>query len=139
MLLIILEVNALFQTEEMRLLVVDQDQDLVHSLARILRLSGYFVDEAVDHREAVRLAHEHCPRVVFLDYSTDKPSGNGARRQIEEVCPGAIVVLIVASEIDLQSIRATGAPVFRKPFEPAGLLDTLETLGRVKNHLPLAL
>lgn len=138
MLLIIIEVNALFQTEEMRLLVVDQDQDLVHSFARVLRLSGYFVDEAVSDQEAVRLAHEHCPRVVFLNYSTDRP-GNGARRQIEEVCPGVIVVLIVASEIDLQSIRATGALVFRKPFELAGLLEALETLGRVKNNLPLAL
>lgn len=114
----------------MRLLVVDQDQDLVHSLARVLRLSGYFVDEAVNDRDAARLAQEHCPRVVFLDYSKGEPRGAEARRRIEEFCPEATFVLTVTSESDLQSIRASGAPVFRKPFELAGLLDTLESLTR---------
>lgn len=111
------------------MLVIDQDSDLVHGLARILRYKGYLVDEAVDGNESINLAKRHCPQVVFLNYSLSDPGGNALRRGIQDVCPGAAFVLIVATEYELQEVRATGATALRKPFELGSLLRALETLG----------
>lgn len=110
-------------------MVIDPDLDLVHGLARILRYKGYLVDEAVAANESIDLARQHCPRVVFLTYSLSDSSGSQTRRGIEAVCPEAKFVLMVATEYEMQEVRATGATVFRKPFELGGLLRVLETLG----------
>ena len=110
-------------------MVIDPDLDLVHGLARILRCKGYLVDEAVAANDSIDLAKQHCPRVVFLNYSLSDPGGSETRRGIQDVCPEAAFVLIVATEYELQEVRATGATAVRKPFELGSLLLALETLG----------
>ena len=50
-----------------RLLVVDDDPDVLASLERGLRLSGFEVSTAVDGAEALRSATEFRPDAIILD------------------------------------------------------------------------
>lgn len=113
------------------MLVADEDPDVVHGLARIVRSEGYPVDEAVGGCEAVLLARERSPRFVILDYLMHDLGGIEARRQIQEVCPEVRFVITVATENEVEEVQAAGAPVLRKPFEIAKLLAMLEALGEV--------
>lgn len=121
--------NTPFQDGEKRILVVDENHDLVHSLARILRLNGYVVDEASSLAEAVPLSMAHCPNLIILDLPEPGLSDLESCRQIQEVCPKAAFVILVSTEHELQEVRATGTPALRKPFEITGLLNSLMTLG----------
>lgn len=120
--------NARCQTKGIRILVVDEDYDLVHSLARLLRFNGFLVDEATAGVEAVNLAREHCPRLVLLEYSLHDLSGMEACDRIQETCPRATLILTVATENEFLEVRESGLPAFRKPFELAELLPTLDAL-----------
>lgn len=48
-------------------MVVDDSDDLRQLAALQLRLSGYDVIEARDGLEAVELARQNCPAVIFMD------------------------------------------------------------------------
>ena len=50
-----------------RVLVVDDNADAAESLAALLELSGHATRVANDGDEAVRIAHEFHPDIVFLD------------------------------------------------------------------------
>lgn len=59
--------NAMDSGAAPRLLVVDDDPDVLASLERGLRLSGFEVFTAVDGAEALRSATETRPDAIVLD------------------------------------------------------------------------
>lgn len=120
----------------LKILVIDRDTDLVHSLARILRLEGYAVDESAHDPEAVTLAAATKPDIVILDAS--QPDRAGVHRRLRQVCHQAAFLMTVGTERDLQNLRLRGLTVIRKPFEIDQLLTTLETLGRRPSDVSLA-
>lgn len=58
-----------------RILVVDDDHDIVHALTIRLRQAGYEVTTAHDGYEAVHSAHTYPPDLILLDIKL--PSGDG--------------------------------------------------------------
>lgn len=120
----------------LKILVIDRDTDLVHSLARILRLEGYAVDESAQDAEAVTLADANQPDIVILDAS--QPDRVGAHHRLRQVCHQAAFLMTVGTEPDLQRLRSSGFTVIRKPFEIDQLLTTLETLGTTPSDVCLA-
>jgi CheY-like chemotaxis protein len=60
-----------------RVLYVEDHADTREAIARMLELSGYDVETAVDGREAVYRAIDHTPDVLLLDLAL--PEMNGAQ------------------------------------------------------------
>jgi CheY-like chemotaxis protein/two-component sensor histidine kinase len=77
-----------------RILVVDDNQDSVDSIAILLRAMGNEVHTAQDGLEAVAAAAEFQPEVVLLDLGLPKLNGFDAARSIREQPGGPERVLI---------------------------------------------
>jgi len=78
-----------------RILVVDDNADALHSLAKMLRLLGHVTYVARDGHEAVEVASIQKPEVVFMDLGMPRLNGFDACRQIREL-PWAHEAVIVA-------------------------------------------
>lgn len=111
------------------ILLVDDDLDLVNSMARILRSRGYSVIQATDGFDAVELTRKSFPRVVLSDIQMPRLDGIETCRQIKQSCPNAAVVFMTGYSEFEQVARNEGAlAVLRKPLEIEQLFDLLESL-----------
>ncbi len=112
--------------ESARLLLVDDDPDLLRLLSMRLRASGYQVD-AVDSAEAA-LAHlaVRTPALVLSDVRLPGRDGLALFDEIRRTHPGLPVILLTAHGSIPDAVDATARGVFgylTKPFDSRVLLD----------------
>lgn len=128
------------EMEEMRVLVVDDDNDTCEHAVVLLKGMGVNVDWALNGFEAiekVRSACEddgHCYDVCFIDWCMPELDGiETARRMRRYVGPDVLIIIISAydwSGIEEQA-KAAGVNAFiDKPFFASNLYNTLLTVSR---------
>lgn len=128
------------EMEEMRVLVVDDDNDTCEHAAVLLNGMGVNVDWALNGFEAiekVRSACEddgRCYDVCFIDWCMPELDGiETARRMRRYVGPDVLIIIISAydwSGIEEQA-KAAGVNAFiAKPFFASNLYNTLLTVSR---------
>jgi DNA-binding response OmpR family regulator len=104
-----------------KILVVDDEEDLVTLLAWNLRRSGYRVIPAFDGSMAVLKADEHSPDLILLDVML--PGSDGLvvlsrlrRREITRRVPIIMVTARRESSLIFESLRLGATDVMLKPF-----------------------
>jgi CheY-like chemotaxis protein len=114
-------------------LVVDDDEEMCHSLWDILRGHGYRVSLARDGLQAAKRLEEQNHHVVLIDMKL--PQGDGAEvfRQVRQMNPQARTVLISGHRSDverkIEEVLNHGADaVCYKPFDVARLLEIIHAL-----------
>lgn len=128
------------EMEEMRVLVVDDDNDTCEHAAVLLKGMGVNVDWALNGFEAIeklRSACEddgRCYDVCFIDWCMPELDGiETARRMRRYVGPDVLIIIISAydwSGIEEQA-KAAGVNAFiAKPFFASNLYNTLLTVSR---------
>ena len=119
-----------------RILVADDEQNIVQFLAEALRREGYTVDVAANGEEAYEMAKLLRPHLVLLDIRMPGINGLEALRRI--MCMDPTIKVIVVTAVRDQSVAAEvlkmGAiDYITKPFE----LERLSTaVTRALNRLP---
>ena len=119
-----------------RILVAEDDPDILALIAYRLGRSGYEVLTAVDGAEAVALAFEHDPDLVVLDVMMPRVDGYGVARAIREnpATRRTPVLLLTArvQEADVARGFEAGADDYlKKPFSPQELRARVQAiLGR---------
>jgi PAS domain S-box-containing protein len=124
-------VVPLFRTTRHRVLVVDDNEDAVESLATLLRIAGHFVQVAHDGASAIALAETARPDVVVLDLGMPRMSGFEVARWLRRQPWGAAIRLIAVTgwgqEEDRRRSREAGFDRhLTKPVDPDELLAQLE-------------
>jgi signal transduction histidine kinase/CheY-like chemotaxis protein/HAMP domain-containing protein len=111
-------------------LVADDNHASRQFLDESLRSMGLRTVVAADGREAVKLAREHRPELVLIDWRMPELDGVSAAREIAAGADGLMphMVLITSFGRDEATRAAAGVPfdaVLTKPLSPSTLLDTL--------------
>ena len=114
------------------ILIADDNQDALESLALMLRMEGHEVHCASDGEEALLLAGQRKPEIVVLDVGMPKLDGCEVARRIraESWGRGAVLVALTGwgQEIDRRRSREAGFDLHLvKPVDPATLCDMLVT------------
>ena len=116
-----------------RVLVADDDPDILSLVAFRLERSGFEVLRASDGEEALRLAISEAPDLALLDVSMPKLDGYEVTQQMRanEKTSGIPIILLTAraQETDMAAGLAAGADDYiKKPFSPQELGARVETL-----------
>ena len=114
-----------------RILVVDDEKNIVDIIKYNLKKEGYDVITAGDGEEAIKLNEEYEPDLLLLDLMMPKLDGYAACRKIREKYDTPIIMLTArAEEVDKVLGLELGADDYvTKPF------GTRELMARVKANL----
>jgi two-component system KDP operon response regulator KdpE len=115
-----------------RVLVVDDEEQIRRALRSILQTRNYVVDEAPDAETGLERAAETTPDIVILDLTLPAMSGLEACRRLRDWYHGPILILSVRdSEADKIAALDLGADDYlTKPFATGELLARLRALVR---------
>lgn len=94
------DLDEVYTTERVRVLVVDDDSDLVILLKHILRSSGFDVLSANNGVEALRRAREVQPDLVLLDLMMPEMDGWETLRNMRQFSNAPVIVLSALSSKD---------------------------------------
>jgi signal transduction histidine kinase/CheY-like chemotaxis protein len=116
-----------------RILLVDDNQDSVESLATTLRLCGNEVHIAHDGIEAVERADELRPEVIVMDLGMPRLNGYEATRRIRahEWARGIVIVALTGwgQDSDRRQSQEAGCDAHVvKPVDPGSLLHLITDL-----------
>ena len=116
-------------------LIVDDDPVIRKLVATTLEdVAGFDLNEAGTGREALEVASEEPPQLVFLDIDMPDIDGYEACRRLRadpETAQATIVMLTAAAGEEAErEAEAAGADLFlSKPFSPLALLQLVHDLG----------
>lgn len=119
-----------------RILVIDDDADIVAYLGTILRDHGYEVLSATDGTAGLELARRERPDLICLDIAMPPPTGVRVYRELRDdsALHGIPVVMVTGVMPQFKEFihhRKKVPPpdgYIQKPFEPA---DVIATVGRL--------
>jgi PAS domain S-box-containing protein len=126
--------------EKPRVLVVDDDPDVVDALAMLLEILGYPVAVARSGPEALELARRQCPRVALLDIGLPGMDGLEIARRLRAQYPDPEHLKLVAltglghEQARERSLAAGFDEHLVKPLGRQALLALLESVEKRTNE-----
>ena len=112
------------------IMVLDDDVDLLTSIAELLADSGYSVKGFADPESAVEFAVDRSFKVGIFDFRLGSiKNGLDVVETLQAMGSKAAYVLVTADVERSTQLRALGLKVFefmRKPVQPQELLNTVE-------------
>lgn len=112
-----------------RILIVDDEKQMVRTLVDVVRLHGWEADGAYSGEAAVEAVRERDYAVVLMDVRMTGINGLEAFKAMKAVRPGVRVVLMTAytaAEILAEAEREGALKILSKPVALTGLLELLE-------------
>ena len=117
-----------------KVLVVDDEANLVNLVKGYLEREGFAVSTAADGATALRLAREQCPDLVVLDLMLPEVDGLEVCRQLRQWSDAYVIMLTArAEEVDKVVGLSVGADDYiTKPFDADEMLVRVQrVLSRV--------
>lgn len=115
--------------EEVKVVVVDDDEDACESLGLLLELDGYSVRTATNAARALAAVEEHEPLCVLLDLGLPDEDGCVLARQLRDKHgPGLVLVAVTGwtRNEDRERAEASGIDfILSKPLHPGDLRKLL--------------
>ena len=117
-----------------RILIVDDKADNRHILSRLLEAIGFDVDAADNGAQAVELAQQLRPDLIFMDLVMPVKDGFAAIREIRELpTPAARVPIVAVSASAFENTRVQSVAAGCDDFitKPVRLDHVIEVVGRL--------
>jgi two-component system response regulator MprA len=115
-----------------RILIIEDDEEILRVLNRVLTYEGYIVDTALTGKAGLTLAGEQRPDLVVLDLMLPNMDGLDVCRRLQKLGNQPILILSARDTLDDQVKGLdTGADDYMvKPFEIEELLARIRALLR---------
>ena len=118
------------KTSKKRILIVDDEPNIVRTVADRLKMSGYDVIVAADGQEGMECAVREQPDLILLDVFMPKLDGHAALerlRQMEETKTVPVIMLTARSQVE-DVARASALGVVDYVVKPFDLVELLEKI-----------
>ena len=120
---------------EYKILLVDDEEDIIEFLSYNLKKEGFQVMAAFDGEEAVRKAKKELPHLILMDIMMPKMDGMTAVEQIRKIpkLDNTLIVFLTARSEDYSQIAGfeSGADDYvTKPVKPRVLVKRIMALLR---------
>jgi len=117
--------------EKKRILIVDDERDIVKALTIRLSRAGYEVVTAFDGVQGIFMAHKEKPDLIILDIRMPAANGFSVAEKLKESTEtdGVPVIFLTGSpeKNSEEKALALGARFYvKKPYDPEELLDAIE-------------
>ena len=115
----------------MKLLMVDDQLDMLETLKDILEQKGFYVQTAKNGEEAIEHIKKDYYDIILVDVNMPGIDGLETFRQIKNIHPTSAVIMMTgnSAEEELKKAIDEGAyAVIYKPFNVKKLIETLENL-----------
>lgn len=120
---------------EYKILLVDDEKDILEFLSYNLRKEGYQVYTASNGKTGLNLAREHLPHLIILDVMMPEMDGIDVCREIKQIpaLENSIIIFLTARAEDYSQIAGfdAGADDYvTKPVKPRVLVSRIKALLR---------
>src|SRR5262245_9241839 len=114
----------------MKILVTDDDLELLELIGFTLRQAGYLIVEAADGEEALEMYRREQPDLVILDVNLPRMNGFEVCRHIRAESTTPIMLLTVRNDEDalVQGLDLGADDYLTKPFSPRTLRARVRAL-----------
>jgi signal transduction histidine kinase len=121
-------------SHNLRVLIVDDNQDNAESLRRLLSMTGYDVRAVYDGVEGVRVVEEFCPDVLLLDIGMPTIDGHEVCRRIRSTPWGRNMTVVAQTGWGQEQDRRRTSEVgfdyhLVKPIDHTALRELLQKIG----------
>lgn len=119
--------EAMGKLEEVRVLIVDDDRDVLEAFDAAFQAEGALTQVAMDGNEAVRICREDPPDLVILDMMLPKRSGFLVLEKIKGHEDSPLVIMVTANEGRRHQAYAESIGVDRYMIKPVPLGRLIDT------------
>ena len=121
------------ETRSLRVLIADDEANIVISLEYLMRKEGYQVATVADGEAALKVAAQFSPDLVLLDVMMPKKSGYEVCEALRAnpVHANSRIILLTACgrDSDIERGMALGADAYvTKPFSPRELMRKIKAI-----------
>jgi len=112
-----------------KILIIDDELQLVESLAVRLKASGYAVQTAPDGVSGINKFKEESPDLVILDIMMPGLSGLDVLKELKQISLNTPVIMLTAygtSESAIEALRLGAYDHLSKPFNTQTLLEMVK-------------
>jgi two-component system response regulator MprA len=115
-----------------RILIIEDDEEILRVLKRVLTYEGYTVDTALTGQVGLTLAREQMPDLIVLDWMLPKMDGLEVCRRLQKLGNQPIVMLTAkdTTQDRVEGLDAGADDYVVKPFEIEELLARIRALLR---------
>jgi len=121
----------------LKVLLVDDEEDLVRTMAERMEMRDLGSDVAFDGQQALNMIEDEMPDVMVLDLRMPGLDGMEVLRRVKETYPQIAVIIMTGhgSDKDEEEARRLGAfDYLRKPVDINQLMETVKNAGRARNE-----
>ena len=117
------------QTEDWKVLLIDDDEDIRKVMSIALEDIGYHMLTAADGERGIEMCREHSPQIVITDIRMPRMDGIEVLKSIKETDPDKEVIVTTAyGEIEyaIQALQLDASDFITKPINDTALRVALE-------------
>ncbi|OGL44480.1 MAG: hypothetical protein A2161_12310 [Candidatus Schekmanbacteria bacterium RBG_13_48_7] len=112
-----------------KVLVIDDEPDIVEFLRDLLEDNGYAVVSATNSHDALDLIKQNKPDIILLDMLMPEETGTGFYRKLLEIKECKDIPIIIVSAIPKRNLPLDKSiPVIDKPIEEKKMLAELRNI-----------
>ncbi len=127
-------------TNKTKVLIVDDEPDLVQTLQDRLEMNGYSIVTASNGREGLERAVEEKPDIILLDVIMPIMDGLQMLEALSKhpECKGCAVIMLTARSQRQDIVRAKSCGVMDYVVKPFDLSELIEKIENVLEHHTVA-